>query len=324
MGTRNGETYLREQLDSILAQSLLPTEMIVSDDASSDRTLEILRSFKDQSPFPVTIVCNQTGAGACKNFENAIRHCGGEIIILADQDDVWLPSKIESLLAVFAADPHCGYVFSDADLIDGQGKALGRTLWEAIVFDAAQQARFAGPEQLSIMLKRFTLPYGMTMGFRAAFSSKLLPFECRFYRSNVHDGWISLLLTSIGAHGVAVPRSLVKYRQHSNQLASAGRPLGFLELMMNPRSQTTELYTHFADFLDSVAARVREVAPLDESAQCSVEQLTGKARHLRARIHANSSHGFERFKTVMLEAVSGRYGKYSRSLKSVVKDLITN
>lgn len=324
MCTCNGEAYLREQLESILAQAVPPSELIVSDDASTDGTVDILNSFRKRCPFPVTVLVNQARLGVCKNFENAIRHCSGDTIFLADQDDIWLPFKIAKVVEAFKEHPQCGYVFSNADLVDEQGKDIGRDLWASIGFDQEQQARYAGPRQLHLMLRHAALVYGTTMAFRAAFKPQLMPFECRFFHSTVHDGWISLLLTSIGAYGVALPISLVKYRQHEKQLAKAGRSLGFLELAVKPRSSTTKVDVDFANLSEHLALRLQQLDPHSEFVLHAREQLTEKATHVRARVHANYSHGFERFKTVFHEALSGRYRRYSRSFKSIMKDLITN
>jgi glycosyltransferase involved in cell wall biosynthesis len=324
MCTCNGAAYLREQLESIAAQTVLPEELIVSDDASTDGTVEIVRAFKEKSRFPVTIAVNENRLGVCRNFESAIRNCAGAIIFLADQDDVWLPSKIAQTLAVFQSHPHCGYVFSNADLIDENGDPIGRDLWTSIEFGEKQQIKYAGTEQLNIMLRRFTLPYGTTMAFRAAFIPQLVPFECRFSRAIVHDGWISLFLSSLGAYGVAIPEPLVKYRQHGKQLASAGEPLAFGDLVRIKRSRNNEQNLQFVDLLEHLAGRLLQLEPLSKSVLPARKQLLEKARHVRARVHANSSHGMERLRTVIIEALSGRYGRYSRSLKSVVKDLVTD
>lgn len=323
MCTCNGEAHVKEQLESILAQTLPPSELVVSDDASTDNTVEIVSSFKQKCPFPLTVLCNKSRLGVCRNFENAIRHCSGDIIFLSDQDDIWMPAKLEIIMAAFESHPSCGYVFSNADLIDKQGMDIGRDLWTSLEFDEKRQARYAGGEQLSVMLRLFTLAYGMTMALRADLIPRLVPFECRFSRAIVHDGWISLFLSSIGAYGVAVPRSLVKYRQHEKQLASAGKRLGFVDLVTTARSSWTEVNLEFAEALDRLAARLAQ-EPANESVTRAIDQLKAKATHLRARVRANSSHGLERLKIVFCEAVTGRYGEYSRSLKSILKDLVTS
>ncbi|HEY1937775.1 MAG TPA: glycosyltransferase family 2 protein [Candidatus Angelobacter sp.] len=324
MCTCNGETYLQEQLESILVQTMPPDELIVCDDASTDRTVGILNTFKRQCNFPVTLIVNKNRVGVCKNFENAIAHCSGDIIVLSDQDDIWLPFKIATLMATFESDPRCGYVFSNAALIDERGGYLGRDLWTSLGFDKARQSKYFSGDQLNVMLKCFSFVYGMTMAFRGALKAKLLPFECRFPRVIVHDGWISLMLTAIGSHGIAIPSCLVKYRQHDKQLASAGKPLVFRDLLMKKRSTTIQVNLTLADSLLSLSERLQQLDPLNKHVLRARRQLTEKAMHLRARAHANSSRGYQRFKTVLIEAISGRYGRYSRSFQSVVKDLISS
>lgn len=174
------------------------------------------------------------------------------------------------------------------------------------------------------MLRDSILPYGMTMAFRASFMPRLKPFECRFFLAGTHDTWISLLLSAIGAYGIALPRLLTKYRQHPAQLSSAGKPLGFVDLFKISRSAQTSTYEHFAEFLDHVTQRLCESGANREAELRSRKLLTEKAIHLRARVRANSSEGIQRFRIVFREALSGRYRKYSRSFKSILKDLVSN
>lgn len=92
MATYNGERYLKEQVDSILVQLSLEDELIVSDDGSTDETLNILQNYKD---IRIRILNNTKYRGVVGNFENALKSAKGDYIFLADQDDVWLPHKIE-------------------------------------------------------------------------------------------------------------------------------------------------------------------------------------------------------------------------------------
>lgn len=87
MCTYNGEKYLREQLESIARQTLLPNELVVCDDCSSDETVEIIQDFSRNAPFSVRLMINENNLGFAKNFEKAITLCSGEIIVLSDQDD---------------------------------------------------------------------------------------------------------------------------------------------------------------------------------------------------------------------------------------------
>lgn len=93
MATFNGEKYIREQLDSILPQLRDDDELVVSDDASTDSTLAIIKSYNE----PRIKVFHNTDHGVAHNFENAMRHASGDIIFFADQDDVWLPGKLDKM-----------------------------------------------------------------------------------------------------------------------------------------------------------------------------------------------------------------------------------
>ena len=226
-------------------------------------------------------------------------------------------------MEAFDSNPLCGYVFSNADLVDEQGNDIGRDLWTSIAFDKKQQTQYS-MDQLSVMVKRVSLVTGMTMAFRAIFKSKIMPFEFSSYRAIVHDAWISLLLTSIGAYGIPIPGALVKYRQHAKQLLSAGKPLGFADLVAIKRSDRTKQELELADSLVLLETRLQQLGPQTEFILRARRQLTEKATHIRARAHANSNHGFQRFKLVFREAISGRYGRYSRSFKSIAKDLVSS
>ena len=321
MCTYNGEAFLKEQLESILTQTIYPNELIVCDDCSKDSTLEILYAFKNICNFPVTIIVNKKNIGINKNFENAIAHCSGEVIALADQDDIWLPTKIEEIICVFQDNPNCGYVFSNADLIDANGESLGRDLWYSIKFTQNRYRRYVGGDQLKVMLRDGNFIYGMTMAFRSAYMPALLPIETRSYACT-HDVWISIILSAVGAYGVAVPKTLVKYRQHERQLAGGGRQLTFVESLENAHKRKSEIDMVFVDALMNIASRLGHEDQNKEHVLFSIKQLTQQAEHLRARYLAGVTKGFSKFKIVFRESMSGRYGRYSGSIKSIIKDLV--
>lgn len=95
MATYNGAKYLREQLDSIYAQTYRQFEVVVTDDCSTDATISILKEY--QIKYGLKYFTNAHTLGFVKNFERAISLCEGDYIALSDQDDVWLPRKIEIL-----------------------------------------------------------------------------------------------------------------------------------------------------------------------------------------------------------------------------------
>src|SRR6266849_8380108 len=131
--TYNGARYLTPQLASILSQTLSPDELVICDDGSEDGTLDLLRAFSQTARFAVRIFENQHARlGSTKNFEKAIELCTGDLIALADQDDVWRPHKLDHLCRSLGENPSAGYAFSDAELVSATGRGLGQTLWNSV------------------------------------------------------------------------------------------------------------------------------------------------------------------------------------------------
>src|SRR4030095_10826576 len=125
MCTYNGARYVGEQLDSIASQTRPPDELVVCDDRSSDETVQIVEQFAASAKFPVSLEVNSQNLGSTKNFEKAIEICEGDLIALADQDDVWVPSKLEIIEREFDAVPASGLVFTDAEVVDKNLRPLG-------------------------------------------------------------------------------------------------------------------------------------------------------------------------------------------------------
>lgn len=119
MATYNGERFILKQLQSIYDQSDKPFEVIISDDGSSDATVEIVQKFiRDHRLLNWQLINNSGEHGASNNFVNAISHCNGDIIFLCDQDDIWLPNKIKEITSLFEQDFSC--VISSMKYIDSK------------------------------------------------------------------------------------------------------------------------------------------------------------------------------------------------------------
>jgi hypothetical protein len=95
MATLNGARFIRQQLDSFSRQTLLPSELVVCDDGSSDSTVDLVNTFAQTAPFPVTLVTNPKRLGYTANFLQAAQKCRGDLVAFSDQDDEWLPEKLE-------------------------------------------------------------------------------------------------------------------------------------------------------------------------------------------------------------------------------------
>ena len=125
MATYNGARYIREQLDSILRQTIIPDEIIISDDGSTDDTLGIITDYISKYP-SITLLHNTEYHGAEGNFMNAFKHCHGDIIFPTDQDDIWVANKIEKMLAAFTDDIEIVYA---QDEIFDEKRVIGKTNW---------------------------------------------------------------------------------------------------------------------------------------------------------------------------------------------------
>jgi len=214
--TFNGAAYLSEQLASFERQTVLPDEIVVCDDGSSDTTLDLVKNFAERYPVPVRLFENGTNLGSTKNFEKAIMLCRGDVILLSDQDDVWEPEKVDKIRNAFLSNPDAAYVFTDAKLVGPDGRNMQRTLWNSVGFDLDRQLLFDRGHQSEVLLRR-SIVTGATMGFRRT----LLPLVCPICEDWVHDGWIALLSSASGRNGIALRDTLIAYRQHQSQQIGA-------------------------------------------------------------------------------------------------------
>lgn len=124
MATYNGERFIRHQLDSFVRQTLLPLELVICDDGSTDSTLSIINNFARSAPFPVVIVHNSRRLGYTANFLQAARMCQGELIAFSDQDDEWLPQKLARVFQASQKSDALLYAHA-AEWVDGDGNQTG-------------------------------------------------------------------------------------------------------------------------------------------------------------------------------------------------------
>lgn len=127
MATYNGAKYIQEQLDSFVEQTSVPDELVICDDGSTDKTIEILNHFKSSAPFKVHIYRNEKNLGYGQNFGKAMSLCTGDLIFLSDQDDVWFPEKIATICEIVTNNPKNHVFLNDALLTDGDLVSSGRT-----------------------------------------------------------------------------------------------------------------------------------------------------------------------------------------------------
>lgn len=212
VATFNGEHHLKEQLESIRAQTLVPHEVIVGDDGSTDATREIVEHFCRETP-SIDVRWSPSGSrlGTAKNFERLVDQCRGDLIAFADQDDVWLPHKLERMRCEFGRDEKVAFAFSDGETIDERGRPLGNTIFRGIGFTPARKARFRSQAPFETLLQANCVT-GATLVARRSALMRTLPIP----EGWLHDYYFALALL-IGGQGVLVDEPLIGYRIHSEQ-----------------------------------------------------------------------------------------------------------
>jgi glycosyltransferase involved in cell wall biosynthesis len=225
MATCNGGNNVERQLNSILTQIEDVDEIIVSDDGSTDGTVEIIRSINDDR---IKIYNNTGKKGPVWNFENAILRSSGQYVFLADQDDIWLPGKIQKHIK---AHEHFGLVISDAIVIDEK---------EGVIFESFFQQRGSRNGLLKNIFQNSYI--GCCMSFSRQFVNKCLPFPSNIY---MHDWWMGLIgeytrdayfldekLIKYVRHGSNASPTLISklsvYKQIKNRLGLIKALIGFL------------------------------------------------------------------------------------------------
>lgn len=209
--TRNGEAFLGEQLASILAQSVLPQEIIVSDDDSQDSTRAIIGAFAEtarSAGIEFHQLVNVPPLGVTRNFEAACQRANGDVIFLADQDDRWDRDKIGKMMAEFSHEPVL-LVASNARIFDAEGHVSGETLFDRLRITEAERLQMVAGQLSSLLLYR-TILTGATFAFKRQLLQFALPFDARM----VHDEWLAQIAWMTGE--VKVMREpLMDYRLHS-------------------------------------------------------------------------------------------------------------
>lgn len=323
--TYNGERYLLEQLESIAGQSVPVDEIVICDDRSTDRTPDIIRSFAATSTVPVRAYFNEENLGSNKNFEKAIELCSGEIIFLSDQDDVWMPRKMERFLAIFDADPEVGLIFSDALLVNEELRPTRLRLWQ-LTFRRRDRKRFQAGDGLEVLLEKNVIT-GATMAFRSDLRRLSLPVP--HGTDMIHDGWISLM-AALYTKIAMISEPLVKYRQHQ------GQQLGVLlpKLSVPIRERHTEFIENRRRALVRLQM-LREAfsADLEHQPRLPRTELLKKIDQAEREVRGSIEH-FDRraampasrllrLPFVAAELFTGRYHRHTKGFVSAAMDIFS-
>lgn len=196
----NGQKYIEKQIQSILNQSVLPNEIVVSDDNSNDNTIEILKLIKEKSKININIIQNSLNKGYTKNFERAIKRCSGDLILLSDQDDFWFPEKIKKITSEFK--------FSKLFLY------LNNTLITDEFLNSKEISKL--DQVISLYGNSDNFVPGCCMSIDNKLKNIFLPFPSDLMS---YDQWINFVSISINSKKI-IKESLQYYRLHKNNTST--------------------------------------------------------------------------------------------------------
>lgn len=316
----NGSHFLSDQLNSIKFQTRRPDEVIICDDCSNDETLSLLYAFKEECSFSVQVYSNITRLGSIKNFEKVIGFCKGDIVVLADQDDVWVPEKLAIIEYAFEENPDVGYLFTDAELVDADGGRLGLSLWDSLGFTKNLISRFKNGEQLSCLFKK-PIVTGATMAIRGTLKQYVLPIPENTIL--VHDLWIALVASSISMVGMPLSDKLIKYRLHPSQQIGI-RPSSLVALYKDVMAFDKNNFKEFIEAFEYLIDRLLYIKKtFNIEVTDSIDQIKQKNLHLNNRFSIHSTQTYIKYRLIIREIFSGGYSDYSDSWKSAIRDLFT-
>jgi glycosyltransferase involved in cell wall biosynthesis len=200
MATYNGACFINQQLDSILIQLSTDDEIIISDDNSTDNTVELIQSYNDKR---IKLIFNPN-KGIISNFENALNQSSGEFIFLSDQDDVWCQGKVVKMIQILQ---NVDLIVTNAVMVDEYGNEMTKSYFEVNNTKPGFIRNIINPSYL-----------GCAMAFKKEVKSYILPFP-----SNIpmHDIWIGSLV-SLKGNVMFLKDKLILYRRHGQNASFSG------------------------------------------------------------------------------------------------------
>jgi glycosyltransferase involved in cell wall biosynthesis len=321
MATYNGQKYLDRQLESLAGQIYPPAELVVTDDASEDRTLSIIEDFSRRSPFPVRIWQNTARIGYRKNFMQASSLCRSDLIAFCDQDDRWYPNKIATCVELFG-NSEILLVYHNADVVSSDGA----------FFDRLEE--FAAKH--SVSLPSSVNPMSHAMGFTQMFRRTMVQFSALWQYSldhnhpdqpMAHDQWF-FFLASVFGQIAYVDEPLAAYVQHGDNAfgwRATMQPLRkVISALWNPADQYSCRAKYVESLIDILHRASGDLASeWRERADAAVEKYAKLSKIYQARSTIYKSPRLRDRLRAFLDVLAGGgyHGSWALGSRSLLKDI---
>ena len=308
--TYNGERFLQEQLDSIAMQTRMPDEVVVGDDGSSDSTLSILERWKQSVPFSVRIERNERNLGFAKNFESTLSRCTGDVVFLCDQDDVWLPNRVERMTEALEQDAAVGIVICGVDLIDQEGKAMSD--------EASRVYRMSYPDDTSVYYLEYALKHpsraGCMMAVRRSVLEKVYPLPDGWS----HDVWL-FSMAPLYCEIQTIPDVLMHFRRHGNNASVLGKEKDWANGRDVYYLTSVGQYRAHTPLREDMIKRLSQLPP-SAYRDGYLKYLKGQDKHFGNRCKIEDRF-WTNLHTFVMEVLSGRYFQHKQPLKCMLFDV---
>jgi hypothetical protein len=334
MATWNGWRHLPDQLASLAAQTRPPDELVISDDASEDGTVEIAERFGRVARFEVRVLRHRTRVGSSENFFRAMRECTGDVIAPCDQDDVWHPQKLARIAPLFTERPERPAVTMAAHggiVVDAELRRLRQLRYPI------RRRRTVAPGSrapLGDFRGGCTLMFPSLFVARANFAARPSRLPAEGGGPISHDDWVNLVCAALGRTEL-LPDRLIKYRRHDATASTSYNPLASAPPRPRTRPDPATLFCDIAVAAEARAAYLGSLAPL--AAELGPAAEAGLRRAIAAhRGYAEAMRGRarryrepdprRRVALVAQAAAGGEYGPRSRGglgPRAVARDLTT-
>lgn len=313
--THQSGRYLVQTLQSIAKQSHQISQLVISDDASTDDTHDIVRQFRQQVAFEV-LLFNHKPSGVTNNYLNAAQHASSDLIIVGDHDDVWLPSKVAETVAAFV-DESVMLVCHDSELVDESLKPLGTTIrgGSRVSQQLSQQINANSAAENLRTFFRGRLPLlAHTLSFRKSVLPLLLSKPERFNEWWFEE-WLSCVAATQGRL-FFIPHCLVRYRQHSEQSSGgfdAARPEARTEAAIDKSKKYVARIDQFRHCLTLI--------PSEQTERLKIWQAYVDFLHQRQADLAGTNVALSLLNACR-QLIAGKYHLYANGVRSFGLDVL--